>query len=160
MAISVNDLPQKYQKQALQKILEAGKRPAKESKYHNRRAERISETGTIIRFASEKEADRYDVLMARLRRGEIQNLRLQQEFTLVEAFTDTNGKRTRAMRYRADFVYKEPTDNDGPAYKTAYNQTSTAWREVVEDVKGERTDVYKLKKKLMKERFNIDIKEV
>lgn len=45
--------------------------------------------------------------------------------------------------YIADFVYK---DKDG--------------NEVVEDVKGFRTDVYKIKKKMMRYRYGIEIQEV
>ena len=65
--------------------------------------------------------------------------------TLQEAYTDLEGRRVRAIRYRADFTYRE---RDG--------------RLVVEDVKSKptRTREYLIKRKLMKERRGIDITEV
>ena len=80
----------------------------------------------------------------RQRAGEIEDLRLQVDFTLQEAYTDCNGKRVRAIRYKADFSYRE-------------NGKLT-----VEDVKSRatKTSTYMIKKKMMKERFGIDIQEV
>ena len=51
-----------------------------------------------------KEARRFDFLIERERRGEIRDLRLQVDFTLQEAYTDMEGHRVRAIRYRADFI--------------------------------------------------------
>lgn len=82
----------------------------------------------------------------RERRGEIRDLRLQVDFTLQEAYTDAEGRRVRAIRYRADFTYYEGTQG----------------RQVVEDVKSRptRTREYAMKKKMLKDRFGIDITEV
>ena len=98
-----------------------------------------------IRFDSQKEARRYDHLILRQQAGEIRDLRLQVDFTLQEAYTDQEGRRIRAIRYRADFTYKE---RDG--------------RLVVEDVKSRptRTREYLIKRKLMKDRHGIEITEV
>ena len=114
---------------------------AKPPKYRNRKAVRGS-----IRFDSQKEARRYDFLIERERRGEIRDLRLQVDFTLQEAYTDAEGRRVRAIRYRADFTYYEGAQG----------------RQVVEDVKSRatRTREYAMKKKLLKDRFGIDITEV
>lgn len=136
---------------------------SKPGKYRNIPDRRVSAAGHEIRFDSRKEARRYDELTARLRAGEIRDLRLQAEFTLQEAFTDADGNRTRAIRYKADFTYQERVPSCGPPYKTMYNATDAErWRLVVEDVKSRatRTDKYKLKRKLMKDRFGIDIQEV
>lgn len=186
MGIKLEDLPESYQRQAVRKVLEAKRerrerrrdapeadaasqrRPdktgdVKPGKYRNIPDSRISAAGREIRFDSRKEARRYDELTARLRAGEIRDLRLQAEFTLQEAFTDADGNRTRAIRYKADFTYQERVPSCGPPYKTMYNATDAErWRLVVEDVKSRatRTDKYKLKRKLMKDRFGIDIQEV
>ena len=186
MGIYLDELPERYQRQAARKILEAQQekrerrrdcpKPGTASqqppesggnvrpgKYRNIRDKRTSAAGHEITFDSKKEARRYDELTARLRAGEIRDLRLQVEFTLQEAFTDADGKRTRAIRYKADFTYQERVPSSGPPYKTAYNATDAErWRLVVEDVKSRatKTDKYQIKRKLMKDRFGIDIQEV
>ncbi len=156
MAINITDLPPKFQAQALKQLEEQQARRGlpsaaavqsgtKGPKYHNSPTERVAQDGTVIHFDSQKEARRYDALILRLRAGKIRDLRLQVDFTLQEAFTDENGHRVRAVRYRADFTYKDPEG-----------------RLVVEDVKSRptRTREYLLKRKLMKERMGIDITEV
>ena len=157
MAINVSDLPPKYQAQAMKKYREPHpgrgpappaappQDPAKGAKYHNTPTERVTASGAVLRFDSQKEARRYDHLTLRQQAGEIHDLRLQVDFTLQEAYTDQEGRRVRAIRYRADFTYRE---RDG--------------RMVVEDVKSKptRTREYLIKRKLMKERRGIDITEV
>lgn len=81
-----------------------------------------------------------------LEAGVIRELKLQEEFTLQNAYTTPNGERVRAIRYRADFTY---IDAQG--------------KKIVEDVKSSHTrslPVYRMKKKLMLERLGISIKEV
>ncbi len=87
-----------------------------------------------ITFHSKKESRRYEILRDMLRDGLISDLRLQKSYQIT-----INGK--KICRYIADFVYIQ----DGA--------------EIVEDVKGRLTDVYKLKKKLMNACLNIDIYE-
>lgn len=105
------------------------------SKYH---AEKTVVDG--ITFDSRKEASRYLVLKGMEEDGSIEDLRRQVRYELVPAF-DVDGKHYRPVSYVADFVYRE----DG--------------REVVEDVKGVRTDVYRLKSKLFARRYGVSIKE-
>lgn len=105
------------------------------SKYH---AKKTVVDG--ITFDSRKEADRYIVLKGMEEDGTIGDLRRQVRYELIPAF-DVDGKHYRPVSYVADFVYRE----DG--------------REVVEDVKGVRTDVYKLKSKLFARRYGMSIKE-
>lgn len=157
MAINISDLPPKYQQQAVEKYMKQQKRrgpvpPAaavqntdRVAKYRNTPTERVTASGAALRFDSQKEARRYDYLALRQQAGEIHDLRLQVDFTLQEAYTDPEGRRVRAIRYRADFTYRE---RDG--------------RLVVEDVKSKptRTREYLIKRKLMKERRGIDITEV
>ena len=90
-------------------------------RYHNEKTENSG-----IRFDSKKEAARFDTLRLRMAAGEIRNLKLQQDFTLQEAYTLPNGERVRAIRYRADFCYEE------------FNQEKR-WVPVVEDVKSRAT---------------------
>ena len=86
-------------------------------------------------FDSLAEADHYIVLKARQRDGEITNLRLQPKFILLEAFTDSSGKRQRPITYTADFAYDEAGDS------------------VVVEVKGMETRDWIIRKKLFLQRY-------
>jgi Protein of unknown function (DUF1064) len=100
-----------------------------------------------ITFASKKEAARYSVLLLRQKANEIKELKLQPCFDIT-----IGGE--KICTYRADFSYKEldreHVNKGGSAY----------WRDVVEDVKGFKTPVYRLKKKLVHAIFRIEIQEV
>lgn len=87
-------------------------------------------------FDSKAEAARYLELSILEKSGDISNLELQPEF-----LCEVNGK--KICKYRADFRYI-----DHETGKT-----------VVEDVKGVKTDVYKLKKKLVEALYGIEIQE-
>lgn len=93
-----------------------------------------------ITFDSKSEADRYLALKGMEEDGLIEDLRRQVRYELVPAF-DVDGRHYRPVYYVADFVYVE----DG--------------KEIVEDVKGMRTDVYKLKSKLFARRYGMSIRE-
>lgn len=171
MSINVSDLPPKYQAQAYKKFMEQQARrrghppspavaaPTGENKYHNKPTERVTAAGNVIRFQSQKEARRYDHLIALEKAGQIRELRLQVDFTLQEAYTDREGKRVRAIRYKADFTYLKKSGRWVPGRGWTSDEI---WRLVVEDVKSRptKTKTYAIKRKMMKERFNIDIKEV
>jgi len=172
VAIDVKDLPPKYQAQALQKYMAQQKRrgppsspaadgPQKTSKYHNSPTERVTQSGAVLHFDSQKEARRYDHLAALERAGQIRDLRLQVDFTLQEAYTDAEGNRVRAIRYRADFTYYRPPGSGSHAAYWA-DQAGTPWVLVVEDVKSRptRTKEYLLKRKMIKDKLGIDITEV
>lgn len=105
------------------------------SKYHAKKT-----TVDGITFDSRKEADRYLALKGMEEEGLIGNLRRQVRYELIPAF-DVDGKHYRPVFYVADFVYVA----DG--------------KEVVEDVKGMKTDVYRLKSKLFARRYGMSIKE-
>lgn len=167
MTVDVKDLPPAYQAQALRKLMEqerkkgrgpipspAASTPQPASKYHNKPTERVTASGAVLHFDSQKEARRYDELAALERAGKIRELRMQVDFTLQEAYTDGEGRRVRAIRYRADFTYVRVKETIGEY--TFRDQL------VVEDVKSRatRTKEFIMKRKLMKERFNIDIQEV
>jgi hypothetical protein len=107
----------------------------KKAKYGNKKVEVDGEM-----FDSQKEAKRWGELKLLLKAGEIGMLRRQVVYELKV-------KDKRLCKYVADFVYLD----------------SKTGETVVEDVKSSYTrklPVYRLKKKLMKELLNIEIKEV
>lgn len=106
------------------------KGPGTRSKYNN-----VKTTVDRITFDSKKEAARYQELKLMERAGIISELELQPEYEL-----SVNNK--PVCKYRADFAYIR----DGVR--------------IVEDVKGLKTDVYRIKNKLMKAIYNIEIKEI
>lgn len=108
------------------------------NKYQNKK---VSVCG--ITFDSTKEANRYKELILLERLGKIKDLRMQVKYELQPKFT-IDGKTIRSINYIADFVYYDCDQG----------------REVVEDVKGFRTEVYKLKKKLFEYRYKIKIIEI
>lgn len=147
----ISKLPERYQKQIMAKMAERergkpapAKRP-KPGKYQNVKTE-----ANGIKFDSKKEAKRYLELLARQEAGEIDDLRLQANFTLQEAYTKPDGERVRAIVYKADFTYKK---RDANGRYTLY---------IVEDVKSKatKTRTYEIKKKLMREKFRIEVQEV
>lgn len=119
-----------------------------------------------IKFDSRKEARRYEQLMLAMELGAIKELRLQVDFTLIEAYTDHTGKRCRALRYAADFTYIVAAAGYDRMAKLGYEDIEY-WRsvgigaKVIEDTKsqGTKTRVYINKKKMMAEKGYI-IREV
>lgn len=111
------------------------------NKYH---ARKITVLGR--EFDSKKEADRFLILCGKLNRGEISDLRGQVEYVLIPSQKKSDGKAERAVKYVADFVYKQ----DG--------------KTIVEDVKGYRKGaayaIFAIKRKLMLWRYGIEVKEV
>ena len=85
-------------------------------------------------FDSKLESLRYKQLALLEQTGEIKNLKLQVPFLLQESFRK-NGKTYRKIEYIADFVYEE----NG--------------KTIVEDVKGIKTDVFKIKQKLFEYKY-------
>ena len=79
----------------------------------NKPTERVTASGAVLRFDSQKEARRYDELAALERAGKIRDLRMQVDFTLQEAYTDGEGRRVWAIRYKADFSYKKSETTRG-----------------------------------------------
>ena len=143
----IKSLSPDAQKQITAQLLRQGKKPEKPSKMHN-----VVDYRGNIRFASKKEARRYDELMLLLKAGEIKDLKLQNDMTLQEAYTTPEGKRVRAIRYVADFTYYRRTAPDTYGYEH--------WVFVVEDAKGRRLDTYKMKAKMFQEKYGFPITEV
>lgn len=88
-----------------------------------------------IKFASKGEAARYIVLKNMQKEGKIRKLELQPKY-------DFDGC---GITYRPDFRYQE-------------RKTGNKWQEIVEDFKGQATYPFKMKVKLMKYFYDIDIR--
>ena len=102
------------------------------SKYGNKKT-----TIHGITFDSKWESERYLYLKSLEKAGRIKDLELQPRYNIL-----VNDQKICA--YVADFKYnKENADG--------------IWEHIVEDAKGVETPEFKLKKKLMKAIFNIDI---
>ena len=98
------------------------------SKYNNRKV-----TYPGLTFDSKKEFEYYLILKDKEKRGLVFNIKRQVPLEIQPAFTDKTGVKHRAIIYKADFVYTDRLTG----------------KERYIDVKGFRTEVYKLKKKLL-----------
>lgn len=107
-------------------------------KYNNQK-----KTVDGITFDSILEARRYIILKARLEAGTISDLRLQPHYTIMEGYKDLSGTYIRPVQYIADFSY---INADG--------------KRIVEDTKGVRTEAYAIKRKLVRDRFGVEIVEI
>lgn len=87
------------------------------------------------RFPSRREASKYTELKLLERAGAISDLRLQVSYPIK-----ING--IIVTRYIADFVYRDQG------------------QEKVCDAKGFKTDIYRLKRKMMKAQYGVDILEL
>lgn len=107
------------------------------SKYHSKK-----QTIDGYVFASQREAQRYLELKILERAGEITDLKLQKRFELIPSQRIDGKVVERPCYYVCDFAYLE------------------GGKQVIEDAKGMKTEVYKIKKKLMLYKYGITIKEV
>ena len=105
---------------------------ARQNKYNAKKATVDGHT-----FDSKREAERYCELKLFLKAGLIKNLELQPRFLLQDEFFDKNEVKHKKIEYVADFLYIDK-----------------AGRNVVEDVKGVLTDVYKIKKKMFLKKYD------
>ena len=97
-----------------------------------------------IKFDSLKEGARYQELQLMKKCGEIKDIELQPVFELQPKFIDKDGNKHRKVEYRADF---KVINKDGSI--------------TIEDVKGYKTEIYKLKKKMLLFRYpDINFKEM
>lgn len=110
----------------------------KQSKYKNKKT-----TCDGIEFDSKKERNYYLKLKAMEELGLIKDLELQKEYILQDKFV-LNGKTRRKITYKADFSYVTTEDD----------------KLHVVDVKGFKTEVYKLKKKLFEYKYKVELEEV
>ena len=94
-------------------------------------------------FSSRGERGRWDELLMLQRAGEIFDLKRQVKFELLPSF-EIDGEKIRGIDYIADFTYRDSLDGS----------------RVVEDFKGHKTDVYKLKRKLFMNKFCPEVRFV
>lgn len=110
------------------------------NKFSNEKLEFMGE-----KFDSKAELRYYLVLMDMVKKGEITDLQRQVVFELQPSFKNSKGKTVRAIKYIADFVYK---DKEGKRH--------------IVDVKGSKatmTKEYLIKAKIMAYQGN-EIEEV
>ena len=97
------------------------------NKYKNKKA-----TYDGITFDSKKEMNRYRELKLLEKGKSIKNLELQPEFLLIPTLRYEKQKTDRKTVYKADFKYENKKGQI-----------------IIEDVKGFKTDVYQIKRKLL-----------
>lgn len=136
------------------KMPDSAPKPEKQNKHHNRKIYVyedgfVSEVKTeghgalVSKYDSKKEYQRHCELRLMERAGKISELKTQVPIVISDEFSDKDGKKHRAIIYRADFVYIE----DG--------------KEIVEDVKGQdkktgkyqTTEGFRLKWKLLQAKY-------
>lgn len=111
----------------------------KKNKYNNKK---VIVDG--IRFDSKIESKRWQELKLLQKAGVIKDLRRQVRFELQPSYKK-KGKIIQSINYIADFVYYDLNKN----------------KIVVEDTKGYRTEIYKLKKKIFEYKYpDLEIKEI
>lgn len=108
--------------------------PQGESAPRREKYGRIKKTVDGIVFDSTVEAEAWRILKLWEAAGAITELEVQPEFQLEPGFM-VDGKKVRAIKYRADFLFVK----DG--------------RKTVVDVKGVRTAAFNIKAKMFKARF-------
>lgn len=91
---------------------------------------------------SKRESAHWEVLKLLERSGQISELQRQVSYELAEAVV-LDGRKRPPLRYVADFVYRD-----------------SAGQVVVEDVKGVRTQGYRIKRHLMRVVHGIEVREV
>lgn len=112
----------------------------RQPKYRNKKTQLDGLT-----FDSKAEARRWAELQLLARCGRAHDLRRQVRFELVPGVRLAGESRAKpALTYVADFVYFD----------------RELGRQVIEDVKGVATDVYRIKQHLMKALLGLDITEI
>lgn len=131
------------------------------SKYRNKKTIGFDKDGGVVKLDSKREARRWALLQLREKRGEIIELQRQVSYEFPPKSEQArDGKVLRGppsknrgvrvkVRYVADFVYR---------FAPGHGNGEGGW--VVEDVKGMRTDAYRLKWALMDFFYDIQVKEV
>lgn len=116
-----------------------GEKAEKAPKYRNKKCQWMG-----IQFDSIRERDRYITLADLEKQGKISHLRRQVRFQLIPDQWHDGKLVERKVEYVADFVYID-----------RYGQT------IVEDSKGFRKNqVWIIKRKLMLEKYGIQVQEV
>jgi hypothetical protein len=104
------------------------------------------------KYRSKREMDRHQALLLLQKKGWISQLRREVPYVLAPA-VKIAGRTKPALRYFADFVYVRNDPKPGPSNPLGMPV------EVVEDCKGVRTQVYRIKQHLMATVHGIEICE-
>ncbi|MET0742970.1 MAG: hypothetical protein ABWY78_06325 [Microvirga sp.] len=96
-------------------------------------------------FQSKREAKAYIARLVEESAGLIRNLRRGKKERIELHTVSPTGEVRKVCSYEPDFLYDESAGSD--------------WRAVVEDVKGWRQDIYKLKKRWLEIEYGIIIRE-
>lgn len=110
----------------------------KQNKYKNTKVEYKG-----IKFDSIKEMKHYQLLEYLQKIGEIKELKLQVPYELIPKYK-INNKTVRKTTYIADFTYITTKDD----------------KLHIVDTKGFKTDVYRLKKKMVEYKYGVEVEEV
>ena len=157
---SISDLPPKMQAQAEAQIADLRRVKQVNRRSTPKRQENRLETKTSAKygnkkvevdgmvFDSKKEAAVFLEFKIMQDGGMIKDLQCQVPFELIPKQTAPSGSKFREVKYIADFVYTDCMSGE----------------QVVVDVKGYKKgasdNIFTLKKKMMLERYGIEVKEV
>lgn len=123
------------------------------SKYGNRKA-----VVDGITFDSKKEANRFRELQLLERAGKITALQRQVKYVLIPTQREFSNEIYKKGAHQGHFKPGKVLEKECSYIADfAYFQDD---KYVVEDTKGVRTEAYKIKRKLMLERYGIQIREV
>ena len=129
-------------------------------RWSNNKYKAVKTTIDGITFDSKKEAKRYTELRLLEKAGHITHLELQPEYQIT-----ING--AKICKYKADFRYFTVRQENREQYTNSKGEwqtpTITGDKEgqIVEDVKGYKTPIYRLKKRLVEACYpGTQIKEV
>lgn len=123
------------------------------SKYGNRKT-----VVDGITFDSKKEANRFRELQLLERAGKITALQRQVKYVLIPTQREFSNKIYKKGAHQGHFKPGKVLEKECSYIADfAYIQDGAY---VVEDTKGVRTEAYKIKRKLMLERYGIQIQEV
>lgn len=123
-------------------------------KYHNKK---IAVNG--ITFDSRKEAERWLELSILKKAGEISGLQRQVKFLLIRSQREEPSEKYLKGRKKGQFKPGKLLEKE-VSYYADFAYFDKEGKLIVEDVKGVRTEVYKIKRKLMLERYGIRIREI
>ena len=110
------------------------------------------------KFDSKKEARRYQELKLLERAGQIHGLRTQVKYVLIPSQRELPTERYTKGKNKGQYKPGKVIEKEC-AYYADFDYYAGS-KHVVEDVKGMRTEVYKIKRKLMLYEYGIKIKEV
>lgn len=164
MGLGLEDIgrfSQKAQAQILQKVQEQqraekaeadakakAEKPTKGNKLHAEKVDLTMPDGTLMHFASKREARRYMDLWLMQRAGEISGLRTQVKYPLLPKQVHKDGTKERAIEYVADFVYEQGGETVVEDSKGFRDTSSAAYR------------VFVMKRKMMLYFHGITVREV